>query len=519
MAEKNFKVASGIDASGTITTTGGVTVGQSEAVMFGDNTKLLNILNNKLAFNSSWLATESYVDGVAQGLDIKESVRFASTGDLVISDLYDGNVKSNAGSGTYAFAQGDRILLKNQSNKNENGIWEVGLTSGSATRTQDADSFAKLNKGSFVFVEQGDNAGKGYVVTYTDESGALGAVGTENSWSQFSEAGSYITNSSAPFNVVNGTLTLSTTNSLYVDGLTNQLDVNTNIIATQSYVDTAVGNISVNVNALAGTGIISDGSALSVDASTGTYGHMFFDGNLLDVNVNALIGPNTGLRWTTTSEGRSVISVNVNAIATDLAGYEPYTKLYVESGQVLVVNTNNIAEGMAGTGLYVVNGDDLAVNTNAIAGTGLFSQSGTLAVNVNALSTEDYGAKSFFVQNDGVKSNLFVNTATTSTSNTYVSVGSLDTAIYGVAAPQMFDVEIIAKVGSKVRTSRLSGINLGGMDGTEYTEYAIVESGGSITGFDVIVDQFGAVIKAKATLDSGEDLIVTARGSSLALVA
>lgn len=111
-------------------------------------------------------ATKQYVDGVAQGLDIKASVKAASTGNLTLSgtQTVDG----------IALSAGDRVLVKNQSDASENGIYVV---SGSAwTRSADAAG-SNLTLGSFTFVESGSvNKGRGYV--YSDA----------NAWTQFSES-------------------------------------------------------------------------------------------------------------------------------------------------------------------------------------------------------------------------------------------------------------------------------------------------------------------------------------------
>ena len=65
--------------------------------------------------------------------------------------------------------------------------------------------------------------------------------------------------------------------SLALVGSENQLAVNTatadlwwgtNALATQLYVDTAVNNVSVNVEALAGTGLVETNGVLSVNTNS-----------------------------------------------------------------------------------------------------------------------------------------------------------------------------------------------------------------------------------------------------------
>jgi hypothetical protein len=377
---------------------------------------------DQLAVDTSTFATKTYVDGVVQGLDVKEAVKTASTANITLSG--EGTKEDGQWYGSV-----DRVLVKNQSTAADNGIYIVNKN-GAWTRAADFDPMSPIgNFGSFVFVKEGTNAGKGFVYSSAD------------TWTQFSEAGSYITDSDAPFFVQAGNLSLNTTSSLYVDGLTNQLDVNTNIIATKSYVDTAVGNVTVNVEALAGDGLTFDaltntldfkkGNGLSysmqgfVDVNTTVVAAdlagaglaiptMFAENGILAVNTNTiateLVG--TGLYVANGND----LTVNVNALAVDLAGAGlAIPTMFAENG-ILAVNTNTIATQIVGTGLYVANGNDLTVNVNAIAGngaeafnhiigknyngvdilyvntntlagSGLFSEYGAVAVNVNAVGT------------------------------------------------------------------------------------------------------------------------------------
>jgi hypothetical protein len=143
-------------------------------------------------------ATKAYVDSVANGLDVKKSVRAATTTALAA-------VTYNNGAGTLtANANGaltidgvtvsvaDRVLIKNQASAVQNGIYTVTAT-GSAgaafvlTRGPDADTAAELTGGAFFFVEEGtDNADNGYVTSFNGTP-TLGT--TDITFSQFSGAG------------------------------------------------------------------------------------------------------------------------------------------------------------------------------------------------------------------------------------------------------------------------------------------------------------------------------------------
>jgi hypothetical protein len=131
--------------------------------------------------NTTQIATTAFVttavDNARVGLDVKESVKAATTAPITLS-----NTQTIDG---VALAVGDRVLVKDQSTGSQNGIYLVA--SGSWTRTTDANTSAKVNPGLFVFVEQGTaNADSGWVLT-TDAPITLDT--TALTFAQFSGAG------------------------------------------------------------------------------------------------------------------------------------------------------------------------------------------------------------------------------------------------------------------------------------------------------------------------------------------
>lgn len=105
-------------------------------------------------------ATKQYVDSVANGIQWKASVRAASTANV---DRNNGLENGDTIDGV-TLATGDRVLLKNQSSADQNGIYVV-VASGAASRSADADAFGELN-GACVFVREGTaNADKGFIQT------------------------------------------------------------------------------------------------------------------------------------------------------------------------------------------------------------------------------------------------------------------------------------------------------------------------------------------------------------------
>ncbi len=123
------------------------------------------------------LVRKVYVDAVAQGLDIKASVKVLADSNLTLSgtQTVDG----------ISLADGDRVLLINQTTASENGIWIV--RAGSWERPVDFAAGLAV-AGSFCFVEQGTNyADSGWVCT----SDSLADVAGTNdlNFTQFSGAG------------------------------------------------------------------------------------------------------------------------------------------------------------------------------------------------------------------------------------------------------------------------------------------------------------------------------------------
>jgi len=123
----------------------------------------------------------SEIAAAAEGLDVKESVRVATTENITLSGLQtvDG----------VALAAGDRVLVKDQTAQATNGIYVV-VDGGAWTRATDADEPAELNAGTFVFVEEGgDNSDSGFVVSSDNPI----TIGTDAMvWTQFSGAGTVV---------------------------------------------------------------------------------------------------------------------------------------------------------------------------------------------------------------------------------------------------------------------------------------------------------------------------------------
>ena len=153
----------------------------------------------RAGFTSDSLANKSYVDSVANGLDVKASVKVATTANLgatysnsAPSTLTNSGTQAAIAIDDVALSVNDRVLVKNQSTAAQNGFYKVTTVgSGSAnwvlTRTPDADAASELTAGAFTFAEEGTlNGDNGYVLS---SDGAITLGTTAITFEQFSGAG------------------------------------------------------------------------------------------------------------------------------------------------------------------------------------------------------------------------------------------------------------------------------------------------------------------------------------------
>ena len=125
-------------------------------------------------------ANKGYVDGVAQGLDIKEAVTIATTANITLSGTQTIEGK--------AISANERVLVKNQNTATENGLYLCKASTW--VRTDDLAAGSDASS-VFVFVDKGAiNADDGFVCI-TNKGSAV--VGTNNlAFTQFSGAGQII---------------------------------------------------------------------------------------------------------------------------------------------------------------------------------------------------------------------------------------------------------------------------------------------------------------------------------------
>lgn len=179
--------------------------------------------------NAQDAATKSYVDAARAGLDVKQSVRAASTANVTVTYNATGGT-STRGQITAApntldgvtLAANDRILLKNQTTGAQNGIYVVSTLGTGANgvwdRATDFDTDAEVTAGAFVFIEEGtSNGDSGWVLSTNNPITIGGSSGTALTFNQFSGSGSGVSSFNAgttgftPSTATTGAITLAGT--------------------------------------------------------------------------------------------------------------------------------------------------------------------------------------------------------------------------------------------------------------------------------------------------------------------
>jgi phage-related tail fiber protein len=111
------------------------------------------------------MANVSRLGNIFEDVAIKAPVRLATTASITLSGLQ--------AIDSVTVAEGDRVLVKDQADKTQNGIWQA--SSGPWIRTVDAKGNTDLITGTLVFVVAGNkNAGLAWSQTCTDAPIAIG---------------------------------------------------------------------------------------------------------------------------------------------------------------------------------------------------------------------------------------------------------------------------------------------------------------------------------------------------------
>lgn len=161
-----------------------------------DSNKLVNVADGT---NAGDAVNRSQLDAVVAGIKYKEACVVATTADL--SATYDGAAGATSkgeltGVATsidgYTLQVDDRVLVKNQSNANENGIYVVSAIPSTATleRSTDFDTDAEVDQSAITFILDGDvNTNSAWILLTEDPITVGGGSGSDLNWTAYSSPG------------------------------------------------------------------------------------------------------------------------------------------------------------------------------------------------------------------------------------------------------------------------------------------------------------------------------------------
>jgi hypothetical protein len=273
----------------------GLTIASGQTISMGSN-RVTNVTNPTQAQDA---ATKAYVDAVKTGLDIKDSVRVATTANGTLSTAFDNSSTVDG----ITLATDDRILIKNQTSGAENGIYVV-QASGAPVRATDCDSSTEVTGGLFVFIEQGTvNADSGFVLS---NDGAITVGTTSLSFVQFSGAGMVV--AGAAMSKTGNTLDVTVDGSsievsgddlqVKASGITNSMLAGSIDLTTKVTGTLPVGNGGSGLNTITAKALMYGNGTSAVSLTgVGTYDSTNSIGQILSVN-------STGVpTWTNTIDG------------------------------------------------------------------------------------------------------------------------------------------------------------------------------------------------------------------------
>ena len=409
------------------------------------------------------IASKSYVDSTINGLDVKQSVRVATTAAITIaSDLNVGDTIDGI-----TLADGDRVLVKDQVTGSENGVYVAGAT---PARAADFDTDAEVTAGAFFFVEEGTTNGDAGFVLTTDNDITVDT--TSLSFSQFSgggqiTAGDGMTKSGNTLNVVGGDGITANANDIAVDIAANSalgivggaLDVTIDLsdstndvtgtlaVANGGTGQTSLDNItdagSSRITVTGGTGVlIGGGSNLTLDVAEANLDLANMGGSLaLASQVSGSLPVANGGTGSTTAAGARtnlglVIGTDVQAYDAQLADIAALTPT---DGNIIVGNgTNFVAESgaTARTSLGLGTGDAVTfAGVTSTANISLGSTDGTDGYHLVGLNTptSDYEAATKKYVDDNVGAGSISQTIGADSGSGTVSLGSQTFTISGTA--------------------------------------------------------------------------------------
>lgn len=319
-------VSGTLDVTGAATFNGGLDAGSNTITNIAD------------PVNPTDAANKQYVDAARSGLDVKQSVRAASTGNLSLT-----GVQTVDG---VSLVAGDRVLAKNQSTASQNGVYVVA--SGAWSRASDFDEPYEVTAGVFFFVEEGTvNGDAGFVITSDNPQ----TVGTDAlSFTQFSGAGQLVAGdaltktgnlidvnvaANGGIEIQNDALQLKST--LAGDGLTYSSGVLTiggtadRITVTSDAIDIAstyIGQTSITTLGVIGTG------TWQADVINPTYGGTGVNNGSKTITLGGNLTTSGNYNTTLTVTGSTNVTLPTTGTLATLDGFETLSNKEIDSSNI-----------------------------------------------------------------------------------------------------------------------------------------------------------------------------------------
>jgi hypothetical protein len=264
------------------------------------------------------LVNQAYVDSVAQGLSFKQPANFTTTGDITLSGLG----TQAGGDWPSTLTAGDRILVKNQSAQEDNGIYVAA--SGAWARASDANTYDEFLS-AYLFVISGTTLGGSAWVCTNQPGGTLGV--TPIVFIQFSNTALYTAGTG--LSLVNYQFSIANT-GVTAASYGSASDTLTAVVNAQGQLTSlAASPIAIANTQVSGLGTMSTQNANTVAITGGTIDGTTIGGTTAAAVTGTTItantqfsGAGTGLTGTASalSIGGNAATATSATTATNLAG-------------------------------------------------------------------------------------------------------------------------------------------------------------------------------------------------------
>jgi len=275
--------------------------------------RVINLPDPSDPFDS---ANKSYVDSVAEGLTVKGSCVAATDGTNI--DLSTSTSVSTVDG--ISISNGDRLLLKDQTDKTENGIYDAVDTTDTSTwvRSSDFNEDSEVVSGAFTFVANGDvNGSVSFTVTDQDPI----TLGTDEiNFSQFATAGEIVGANGIIKDGLELSIDVPILSGFGIEGANSDSEFRVSSEIIGDGLSGASGSvIDIVASEIAGSGISPDGSnnleltenSVIVNASDGlSDGGSVSLGSSIDLNINP--GDFAGTFISTETGGDSLSDLTLN---------------------------------------------------------------------------------------------------------------------------------------------------------------------------------------------------------------